>query len=475
MLLRPFQEDIVERARLELRTHRSVLIQSATGSGKTVLSAFMMRSARSKGLRAWFIAHRDFLLDQTSQTFTAAGLDHAFIAAGWPYSPHHPTQICSIGTLAKRLDRLDPPDLIVWDEGHHIAAGSYEKVFKWASRAKHVILSATPTRLDGKGLDDYAGAIVCGPSVSWLMEEGYLSRYRAYAPSVPDLTGVHTRMGDYAVGELDAAMDKSVLIGDMVGHYSRLAHGRKAIYFAVSVKHSQHIAATFNAAGIPAVHIDGTTPRHERAMAARAMARGEILVIVNCSLATEGYDLAAQAGMPVTIECVGLARPTQSVSLYLQMVGRALRPKPEPAIILDHAALLVKHGLPDDDREWTLKGIEKAARTSAGGVRTCSECFGAFPSTSPKCPYCGHDHRGAVTAGRVVEEIAGELEEVDPAKLREARKAEERSARSVEDLITLGKKRGYSNPVAWAGHIASARATRSRPKHVNQAAHSKWW
>ncbi|WP_445505041.1 DEAD/DEAH box helicase [Microvirga sp. G4-2] len=480
--LRPFQEDMIASIRAELRRHQSVLAQLPTGGGKTVLSAFMMRSARSKGLRAWFVCNRDFLIDQTSQTLDNVGVDHAFIAAGWPWHAAHPTQICSINTLVKRLHLLTPPDLIVWDEAHHIAAGSWAKVFAWAAKSKHILLSATPVRLDGRGLNDYAGAMVRGPDPAWLMDQGYLSRYRAFAPSMPDLSGVKSRMGDYAKGELDDAMDRSAIIGDMVNHYRHLAAGKRAVYFAVSIKHSQHIADTFNAAGIPAMHLDGNTGRAERAMAAQALARGDLMVLSNVDLFGEGYDLSAQAGMSVTIEAVGLARPTQSLGLHLQQVGRALRPKGEPAIILDHAGNLLRHGLPDDEREWKLEGMERKSKTQSGSVKQCPSCFGVHKAGLPKCSYCGHDYRSATPQAREVEQIDGVLEEVDPVRLREARKAEEKEAKTVEDLISLGKRRGYKDPVGWAANMMTVRAKYAKGRQAaaarrmeHQVQTQRWW
>jgi hypothetical protein len=162
--------------------------------------------------------------------------------------------------VKNRLDRLTPPDLVIWDEGHHTAAAGWRKVRDWADKAKHVGLSATPCRLDGKGLDDLFNAMVPGPAVSWLIENKFLSDYRAYAPSTPDLSGVHTRAGDYAAGELDAAMNKAAMIGEYPRHYLTYARGMRAVYFATSVATSERIAAMFRDAGVHAQHIDGTTP-----------------------------------------------------------------------------------------------------------------------------------------------------------------------------------------------------------------------
>jgi DNA repair protein RadD len=357
---------MIAGARALLRQHQAVLIQAPTGAGKTALAAFMAGSAVSKGLRVWFICHRDFLVDQTSKTFAKVGIDHAFIAAGWTFQPHKRVQICSIDTVKNRLDRLEPPDLVIWDEGHHTAAAGWRKVREWAGKAKHVGLSATPCRLDGKGLDDLFDAMVPGPAVSWLIQNRFLSDYRAYAPSTPDLSGVHTRAGDYAAGELDAAMNKAAMIGEYPRHYLTYARGMRAAYFATSVATSERIASMFRDAGVSAQHVDGTTPTAERKAICRRFALGEIQVITNCAILGEGFDLAAQAGIDVSIDCVGLARPTQSLSLHLQMIGRALRPSEgkKHAVILDHAGGLMKHGLPDDDREWRLEGQKKGKKSA---------------------------------------------------------------------------------------------------------------
>jgi superfamily II DNA or RNA helicase len=474
--LRPYQENLIGRARVALRRSRRVLIQLPTGGGKTVLAANMAGTASRKRKRVWFVCHRDFLLAQTSGTFMDVGIEHAFIAAGWGYNPHHLVQVCSVDTLKNRLGKVDPPDMIVWDECHHIAAAGWAKIMAWAKDAYHVGLSATPCRLDGKGLDAHFDELVCGPTVAELMEWGSLSKYKAYAPGTPDLTGLHSRYGDFVKGELEEKMDKGVIIGDMVRHYRQLAMGKRIVYFAVSVKHSQHIAETFCAAGIPFAHIDGTTPSDERKRAAMAFARGELLGLSNVDLFGEGYDLAAQAGMPVTIDAVGLARPTQSLSLHIQQMGRALRPKADgsPAIIIDHAGNITRPGLgfPDDDREWSLEGASKKPSSAEGGIATrqCPECF-HIHRPAPVCPACGNRYE---TASREVEEIDGDLQEIDPSIIRHGRKMEEWNCESEADLVKLGERRGYQYPQAWARRMWQLRAanrSKGADGRVRPAAH----
>lgn len=462
--LRPYQQQTIDDARSALTRVRSVLIQLPTGGGKTILAAFMLGTARQRGRTAWFIAHRDFLLEQTAQTFDNVGVPYGFIAAGRPFNPAHAVQIVSIGTASRRLDRLTPPDIIVWDEAHHIAAAGYRKIYQWAAKSRHVGLSATPARLDGKGLDEFFAEMVQGPTVATLMREGHLSQYRAFAPSVPDVSSVYTIAGDYNRGELGHVMDDGQIIGDMVRHYRERADGLRAIYFAVGVDHSKHIAGTFEASGIAARHLDGNSSTAERRQAAIAFAHGDIKVLSNVDLFGEGYDLSAQADCDVTVECVGLARPTKSLALHLQQVGRALRPKHDPAIILDHAGNLLRHGLPDDDRTWSLRGIDrrKAASREGPPVTQCGSCFGVHRAGLMECPYCGV---GRIMEAREVEEVAGELLEIDRAAIlakeieRKGREsAEQFAARTTADLVQLARRRGYKNPGFWAINVMKGRA-----------------
>ncbi len=454
--LRDYQRDLIDGARDALRTHRTVLIQSATGSGKTALAAYMIARAAERGRRCWFICHRDFLITQTSAALTLAGVDHGYIAADRPWTSHA-VQVCGIDTLRRRLDRLVPPDLIVWDEAHHVSAKTWGGTYTWAgNQCRHVGLSATPARLDGRGLDRHFGALVNGPGVGWLIARGYLSGYRAFAPSAPDLGGVTRRGGDYATDQLAGIMDTSQIAGDIVGTYQRLASGKRAIFYAVSIQHSRHLAAAFQAAEIPAQHLDGESSVSERIAAAGALADGRLSIITNVELFGEGFDLASLAP-GATVECVGLCRPTQSLTLHLQQIGRALRPKSQPAIILDHAGNLMRHGLPDDDREWTLAGIKRRARDADNGpaVRMCPECFGVFGAATRLCPYCG---KQAPLTPREVEEVAADLVEADAAMLKAAKRREVGYARTLEDLQRVAAMRGYKP--GWARHIWEARARR---------------
>jgi DNA repair protein RadD len=443
-VLRPYQETIVTEARQSFRDGmRSVLVQLATGGGKTVLGSFMVSGSSKKGLTCWWLVHRRELLTQASKTFHEMGIDHGVIAGGRSSDHENRVQIGSIQTVARRLDRLPRPDLIVFDEAHHLGAAQWQRVYDEFPRAHVVGLTATPWRLDGKGLGNWFETMVSGPSVADLIDQGSLSTYRLFAPSAPDVATVATTMGDFKNRDLAAVMDKPAITGDAVSHYRALASGKRAVAFAVSIEHSKHVVDQFRAAGINAAHVDGQMNHGERDRLVASFVTGETLVLSNCDLLGEGFDVPA-------IEAAILLRPTQSLSLHLQQIGRALRPcagKAE-AIILDHAGNCMRHGLPDDDREWSLADRDKRKKRAAAEVqiRTCTKCFRVY-RPAQACPGCGF---APVGQAREVEQREGELVEVDRDMIVARRKTLLRTADSFEDMKRIAAELGYKP--GWAFH-----------------------
>jgi len=455
-VLRPYQTVIIDQARdLMQRGVRSMLIQSPTGSGKTLLTAHMLGTAASKGMSSWFTVHRRELVKQSIRTFNDVGIRFGVVAAGFFEAPRAPIQIASIQTLARRYQRLRRPRLIIWDECHHIAAGSWAAIHKSLPDAFHIGLTATPERLDGKGLGDFFQEMINGPSVAWLIENGYLAPYRLYAPSSVNVSGVHTKMGDYVKSELAAVVDRPTITGDAIKHYVKYAAGKRAVVFCVSIEHSKHVVSQFQAAGIPAAHVDGETDVAERDAAIKKFERGDVRVLSNVELFGEGFDLPA-------IEAAILLRPTQSLGLYLQQVGRALRPSPgkAQAIILDHAGNCQQHGLPDEDRVWSLLGRDSGHKQNGDAgpsVRICPRCFAAQFFARTTCQFCGTAFE---TKPRQVDHVDGDLVEVDPAVIQAQRRREQGRAETLQDLIAIGKQRGYKKPYAWAHHVFQARQRR---------------
>lgn len=460
--LYPHQSTLVDAIRQAMRSHPSVMMQGATGIGKTCIGSYIAESAAKKGKTVIFTVHRDNLIRQTEQTFREFGLEFGYIVAGVSYDRHKPVHLASINTLQRRLDKIPAPDLLVIDEAHMAAAKTWAKVVDdYRARGSKILgFSATPTRLDGKPLSDLFDTIVSGPSVRWLIDHGFLSDYVAYCPSQIDLSGVHTSMGDYQKDELAAAMDKPAITGEATTHYRKLADGTRAVCYCVSIQHSINVCAQFNAEGIPAAHICGETPRDQQRQIIRDFADGKYRVLCNVELITTGFDLSAQVGRDVPIETIIGLRPTSSLALHLQMLGRGLRRKPTPAILLDHAGNIPRLGLPDDDREWSLEGKHKGKKraSDAPAIRQCDKCY-AVHRPAPVCPRCGFEYP---KQSRAIEEVAGELEQVKTADIaiRREVKAQQAAARSFDDLVALGRARGYKNPSAWASHVWGARAQR---------------
>jgi DNA repair protein RadD len=450
--LRDYQTDLIDQARQAIADKRkTVLMVAPTGAGKTALAAYMLGTAAARGRRAWFIVHRRELITQSSRTFEKVGIAHGIIGAGFTPDRRAPVQIAGIQTLKNRLRDTPPPSLIIWDECHHVASKSWSDVFSAFPDVVHIGLTATPCRMDGRGLGEWFDTMVEGPTTAWLIENGFLSPFKFYAPSSPDMSGVRTVAGDFDSKAMSETMDKPALTGDVISHYQRLCHGKRAIVFATNIQHSQNVVGQFRAAGYRAEHLDGKTDRVRRDSVLKDFEAGRVSIISNVDLFGEGFDVPA-------IEAVILLRPTQSTGLYLQQVGRALRTSDgkSHAIILDHAGNGLRHGLPNMIRDWSLDAPARAKRSKPSDVlpiKQCMSCY-AVHAPAPACPECGHVY---VTEARTIEQVAGELVEVSADIVLKQKKREQASAKTIDDLIALGRSRGHKNPEGWAKHVHKAR------------------
>lgn len=466
------QAEFVVKLRESLRSgHRSILGVASPAFGKTVIASHITDSARDRDPDAsvWFLVHRKNLLRQTSKSFWQAKIEHGLITSGKARSKL-PIQVGTIGTVFSRLGSLTPPKILFIDEAHLSRGKMFSTVIRWALEHGAIVigLTGTPIRLDGKALGDLFDDLIEARPTSWLIEQGRLSRYRAFTtPITPDLGDVKTTAGDYNKGELAVAMDKPTIIGDAVSHYKQHANGMRTVCYCVNVEHSKHTAQAFNEAGIPAVHVDASTTEAELKAACEGLASGRYLVLCNCELVIEGFDLSAQLdGADITLECCILLRPTQSLARYLQMVFRALRRKPKPAIILDHAGCILKHGLPDQHREWSLLGqtpSERKKKDDDGAdvnVSTCNQCYAVFMAGVDTCPQCGAPVEKKT---RKIEQADGNLQEVDVEAIRQEQKrqrVEQGMSRSMTDLVKLGLRKGMRNPSGWAANVLAAREKR---------------
>lgn len=468
--LRPYQQSAVDQVRQAFRSHRSCLFVLPTGGGKTVTFSYITANAAKRGTRVGIFVHRAELVQQVSDTLGDFGVKHGIIAAGAPMQRGLNCYVVSTQTYARRIPQIPKFDLAIVDEAHHCVAGStWAAALGHSPSAKILGVTATPERLDGRGLGDVFETMVQGPTVRELIDAGALSDYRLIVPPAVNLGGLHTRMGDYVRGEAAALMDKPTITGDAIGHYRRHADGKRAVAFCVTVAHAQHVASEFMAAGMSAVAIDGGMDKVLRRDAVKDFKAGRIRVLTSCDLISEGFDLPA-------IEAAILLRPTQSLGLYLQQVGRALRVHPgkDRAVILDHVGnsgavengrFIAKHGMPDDERTWSLEGrlIEKrAASDQVAAGRQCPKCYAMNRPGAPSCS-CGHVF---VADGRTIEQVDGTLHEVDLEAERAAahreRMKQQADARSLDQLTELGRLRGMKDPAGWARHVWAARERKGR-------------
>lgn len=469
--LRPYQDEAIEAIREAFRGGaRSVVLQAPTGSGKTVLTAHMIRGAAERGLRSWFLVHRKELLEQTSGALTDLDVPHGRIIAGTRYTPEE-VHVASVQTLVRRLDKLPTPDMVVVDECHHATANTYRKILGQCPEAWIIGLTATPARTDGTGLGDIFEALVQGPELRALIDQGYLSDYRIVAPPSPiDMGGVHTRGGDFKTEETEEVVDRATITGDAIAHYREYVAPRSCLVYCVSRRHARHVAGAYQQEGINAQYVAGDTPKEERDAAIKGFRNGIPPVIVSVDLFGEGLDVPG-------LGAVQLLRPTQSLGLHLQQIGRSLRKEEgkDRAVVLDHVGNTWRHGLPDDKREWTLEGRKRkkgAAEEAAIALRHCGECFAIFPARLLVCPLCGAE---VETQGRRPPMVIdGKLIEMDPEAHRKEREREQKQkkreqgmAKGLEALVRLARERG--NQVSWAGIVHASRTGMPRGAAIAEA------
>ena len=460
--LRPYQQEMLDAVRQAYRegAHRPCLVLPC-GGGKSVIVAEMARLATKKGKRILFLVHRKELCDQIRRTFADWGVDM------------HLVRVMMVQTAARRLagtatkaaryaephspaySRVDTgsrgeldaghgrPGLIITDENHHCLAASYRRIYDAFPDVPCIGVTATPQRLNGGGLGDVNDRLIEGVSAHWLIEHGYLAPYDYFAPSVADLTGLRASHGEYIARDIAARMDRQSIHGDVIAYWRRYAAGRKTICYCASREHSRSTAAAFCAAGIPAAHVDGDTPERERARIIEAFRRGELTVLSNVDLISEGFDVP-------DCSCAVLLRPTKSLTLYMQQAMRPMRYLPgKRAVILDHVGNYVRFGLPDADRTWTLDPKHTKKQDKAPPVRQCPQCFATFEPRDV-CPCCGYRFPARERTVEEIRETA--LEKIEGFTLRYDSPAQ---CRDYAELRAYGRQKGYKP--GWAWHQAKLR------------------
>ena len=443
MNLRPYQSQLVTDIRLQYQLGRkSVLAVLSTGGGKTYIFSYIAQQASVKGNRVLILVHRAELLDQASRSLRSMGVPHGRISAGKSMDLSHTVQVASVQTLARRLHLL-PRDffqLLIVDEAHHTTASTWAKVIQHFHAAKLLGVTATPIRSDGRGLGEHYQAMVEGPTAQQLTDAGFLAAAKVLAPPGFDSTGLRKRMGDFDAKEAEQRV--GTIMGDCLGHYRKHLPGQTAIAFCCSVAHAEAVADLFQRNGIAAASIDGSMDTAQRRELLQDLGTGKLKVLTSCALIGEGVDVPSVGG------CI-LLRPTASVGLHLQMIGRCLRPQPgKTAVVLDHVGNTLRLGHHLEERDWTLDGLRKRDREAAPSVKVCPQCFSTSISTAQVCRDCGHVF--APPERRELRQVEGELQEIAVTKRREQGKATD-----LEALRELAQQRGYKR--GWAERVYQAR------------------
>lgn len=368
----------MEQARQELRKgNKSCLLVSPAGSGKSVVIAEIARLTTLKGGRVMFMVHRQELINQIMESFKTNSVDLNLCT------------VMTVGKIRNRLDSLPVPNLIITDETHHSLAKTYRDIYEHYANVPRLGFSATPWRLNGKGLGDVYDAMIEGPDVQWLIDNHYLAPFDYYSVNLIDESKLSkSSTGDYSNKSIDEAVGHTIY-GDVIKTYRDKVDGQQAIVYAHSIAFSKQIAQQFRDAGINAAHCDSKTPQRERDKIMTDFKAGTLKVLSNCDLISEGYNVP-------DCSCVIMLRPTESLVLFIQQSMRCMRFKPgKQATIIDHVANYTRFGLPNTPHKWTLKDREKKKKSTNTAVETpikqCAFCFAVIPAQSKSCPLCGHE------------------------------------------------------------------------------------
>ena len=388
MTLRPYQTDLITATREALRSGaKSPLVQLSTGGGKTVIFATMCAAMSARGQLCWVLIHRKELVTQTHAKLTQYGCRESI-------------EVHMITTVSKRLASITTwPRWVIVDEAHHAASATWAKVISacQANSATVIGYSATPERLDGRGLGMF-DRLLCGPTTRELQAGGYLAKTKYFCPPSCAVT-------DWREAAVEAAARAQKVTGDAIASWMRHALGLPTIVFCTSLEHCAEVLEEATLAGITAAAIDGSMSEAERKQRIAALADGTISWLVSCELISEGLDVPC-------CKCVILLRPTQSLALHLQQIGRPLRPwEDKIAIILDHVGNCMRLGFAETEREWSLEGKTKSRGTKPV-LRRCERCYAAWEGVKLVCPNCGHTN--APAKNKRVKNEDGELVETEP-------------------------------------------------------------
>lgn len=433
MNLRPYQLDVIQDTRLSFVNGKTKpLVVLPCGAGKTVCFAYMSKNHVSKNSNnvVWFMVHRKELIDQTVETFKRMNLDMNNI---------------QVGMVQSYKKMTGNPSMIIFDEAHHATANTWKKIIQQHPNIPIIGLTATPARMNGEPLGTIFNNLVLGPEPEELIKMGFLSEYDYYAPKI------NVKDADFVIKGADFDLEAATVCLENAKAYgtitSYLSKARKTIIYSPSIRFSKELCKK-----IPwIVHFDGETPKNERDRIVKEFREGKIRALSNVDLIGEGFDVP-------DCDCVMLLRPTMSLTLYIQQSMRALRPQENKrAIIYDFVGNVFRHGMPTETRAWSLENkltVRNKTEVQDLIVRQCGSCLRVYKGTHSICPYCKHDN--GKTRKQIEQDEQVELQKIQELE-RRTKKKEQSRAWSLEQLVEIGRQRGYKNPYYWAKQIMKAR------------------
>lgn len=431
--LHDYQQKLVDKARQAFKDgYKAPCIVAPCGAGKSVIISEITRLTTKNKKHVLFLVHRKELIDQIQNTFKRNEVNMDLVKFGM------------VQTVVRRLDSIPKPDLIITDENHHALAKTYRKIYDYFSDVLRLGFTATPIRLDGSGLGDVNDILIEEVDAQWLIEHGYLSPYKYYAPKLIDDDYLKIgRMKEFTSKSIDEAIGK-IIFGDVIKHYRELADGEQAITYCHSIEASLKVVEEFNKSGIPSAHIDAKTPKNERDRIIERFRNQEIRMLSNVDLIGEGFDVP-------DCSTVIMLRPTKSLSLYIQQSMRGMRYKPGKAsIIIDHVGNVHRFGLPDAKREWSLEGFKKNSSRNEPQlkIRQCENCFAVYQAKEKQCPTCGH-HPQVVRERKLEVDESAKLQQIDKSEFEFIIDTREpKDCKNMKELFELAKHRGYKP--GWA-------------------------
>ena len=364
--LRPYQKQKIKEIYEAWENHRSVMLQMPTGTGKTVLFNQIVKDELANNSKVLIIAHRKELIDQNvARLWNDFGIRAGTIMANVRADLSLPVQVASIQTLNRREYPDLKPSIVIIDEAHHVPAKSYRELWETYPDSKFLGVTATPIRLSNEGFKDLFDVLILSNSIDEFIQDGYLAKikYIGRSPILPkmDLSNIAIIGGDYDSEQLSQKMCEEAVMANLIQSYFDHAKGKKMIVFAVTTDHSKSIVERYQAAGFAAAHIDADTKKEERNDIINKFRSGEIRILSNVGIVSEGFDVP-------DCQVVQLARPTKSLAMYLQQVGRCMRPsRSKPySIVLDNVGLYDEFGSPKRHREWSLDASPKTRPDNDG-------------------------------------------------------------------------------------------------------------